>query len=252
MSGEKLIEEMARAENYVRALVQSYIKKILILAEAYRILGSKFAFEDNKELDREVNQLLVELSDAVLDDMESSARGLLDEEEDKDSIIAWARIKTNAQNTVDKYSSHLKFFLEGWIAIGFFNKMSQGDLLADILTYIDNPYSSPLWLAAFSEGTKFASKIILDGGWRWGPGTPLSPVKGMSLAESNFINTAFQRGELSRFERLGAIGYKVRRRSGYDCPTCDSLCVGIHPLTSMVLPAHPRCVCEAIPVLKEE
>lgn len=248
MSDDRLINEMARAEKSIRAYIQDYTEKILTLAEEYRALGVKFTFEKNNELDKKVNALLVELSDAVLEDMNSAAERLLEEEEDKDSILAWARIKTNAQNTIDKYSSHLKFFLEGWLAIGFANKLSRGDLMLDILTYIDNPYISPLWKKAFEDGAKYASRIIRESGWRWGSGTPLSPAKGMSLTESNFINTAFQRGEINRFSRLGAIGYKVRRRSGYDCPYCDSLCVGIHPLTSMVLPAHPRCVCEAIPV----
>lgn len=252
MSDDRLINEMARAEKSIRAYIQDYTEKILTLAEEYRALGIKFTFDKNNELDKKVNALLVELSDAVLEDMNSAAERLLEEEEDKDSILAWARIKTNAQNTIDKYSSHLKFFLEGWLAIGFANKLSRGDLLLDILTYIDNPYISPLWKKAFEDGAKYASKIIREGGWRWGSGTPLSPAKGMSLTESNFINTAFQKGVVNGFVRKGAIGYRVHRGSGYDCSYCDSLCVGIHPLTEIVLPAHLRCCCYCTPVFEGE
>lgn len=252
MIDKRVIDAMERAEKTVRAYIYDYTQRILALAEVYRILGNQFTFGSDASLDAKVNSLLVELSDAVLEDTYSSARENLDEEEDKDTILAWARLSTNVQNTVDKYSSHLKFMLEGWIAIGFANKLSKGRLLTDIMAYMDNPYITPLWREAFADGMQYASKIIREGGWKWGSGTPLSPVKGMSLTESNFINTAYQRGVVNGFVRKGAIGYRVVRGSGFDCSYCDELTVGIHPLTEVVLPAHPRCCCVAIPVFEGE
>ena len=163
MSDDRLINEMARAEKSIRAYIQDYTEKIMMLAEEYRALGVKFTFDKNNELDKKVNALLVELSDAVLEDMNSAAERLLEEEEDKDSILAWARIKTNAQNTIDKYSSHLKFFLEGWIAIGFANKLSRGDLLLDILTYIDNPYISLCGRRLLRKGRNTRARLSARG-----------------------------------------------------------------------------------------
>lgn len=250
MTDKKLTDAFDKAEKLLRSRIYDYTTRILTLAEAYRILGTQFTFGSDGKLDAKVNSLLVELSDAVLDDMNSSASSVLDDEEDKDNLLAWARLTTNAQRTVDKYSSHLKFILEGWLAIGFANKISRGELLLDIMTYMENPYISPLWKKAFAEGGKYASKIIREGGWKWGSGTPTSPLKGMTLTETHFINTAFQKGVVNGFGRSGAIGYKVVRGSGYQCGYCDELTVGIHPLTEIVLPAHQRCRCQAIPVFE--
>ena len=252
MIDKKVLDAMARAEKSVLSHIHDYTQRILTLAEAYRILGNQFTFGSDGRLDAKVNSLLVELSDAVLEDTYASARASLDEEEDKDTVLAWARLTTNVQNTVDKYSSHFKFFLEGWIAIGFANKISKGQLLTDIMAYMDNPYINPLWRDAFTDGMQYATKIIREGGWKWGKGTPISPVKGMALTQSNFINTAYQKGVINGFVRKGAIGYRVVRGSTYDCPYCDELTIGIHPLSEVVLPAHRMCLCRAIPVFEGE
>lgn len=252
MIDEKVLDAMARAEQSVRSHIHDYTQRILALAEVYRILGNQFTFGSDASLDAKVNSLLVELSDAVLEDTYTSARIGLDEEEDKDTVLAWAKLTTDAQNTVDKYSSHLKFLLEGWLAIGFANKISRGQLLTDIMAYMDNPYISPLWRDAFADGMQYASRIIREGGWKWGKGTPISPVKGMALTQSHFINTAYQKGVINGFVRKGAIGYRVHRGSDYDCPVCDEACEGIHPLTEIVTPLHPHCVCYCTPVFEGE
>lgn len=252
MIDEKVLDAMARAEKSVLSHIHDYTQRILTLAEAYRILGNQFTFGSDGQLDAKVNSLLVELSDAVLEDTYASALVGLDEEEDKDTVLAWARLTTNVQNTVDKYSSHLKFLLEGWIAIGFANKLSKGQLLTDIMAYMDNPYINPLWRDAFADGMQYTTKIIREGGWKWGKGTPISPVKGMALTQSNFINTAYQKGVVNGFVRNGAIGYRVHRGSTYDCPTCDEACVGVHPLTEIVTPLHLRCCCWLTPVFEGE
>lgn len=250
MISQVVLDEMARANESVRMRIQDASARIMLLAEAYRILGKKFTFDTDKVLDDKVNSVLVELSDAVLDDMVYAAKKGLEEEDD--SIIAWARLTTNAQNIIDKYSSHLKFLLEGWIAIGFANKLSSGNITTMLMSYMENPYITPLWRKAFDEGLAYSAGIIREGGYRWGKGTPISPLKGMVLAEEAFINTAYQRGVVKGFSARGAIGYRVFRGSGYDCAYCDELCVRIHPITEMVLPAHPHCRCYAVPVFAGE
>lgn len=250
MISQVVLDEMARANESVRERIQDASARIMLLAEAYRILGKKFTFDSDRILDDKVNSVLVELSDAVLDDMVTATRKGL--ETDDDTSIAWARLSTNAQNTVDKYSSHLKFILEGWIAIGFANKLSSGRIVTMLMSYMENPYTHPLWRAAFEDGLEYAAGIIRDKGYRWGRGTPISPLKGMILAEESFINTAYQRGVVKSFSAQGAIGYRVFRGSGFDCAFCDELCVGIHPITEVVLPAHPRCRCYAVPVFAGE
>ena len=250
MIAQEVLDEMARTDASVRARIADYSARIMALAEAYRILGKQFTFGSGGQLDARVNSLLVELSDACLEDAVYAARkGVA--EDDEDSII-WAKANANAQETLDKYASHLKAVLEGWIAIGFANKLSGGAIITHLMAYMENPYITPLWRKAFEDGFNYGPQIIKDGGWHWGKGTPLSPLKGMSLTESYLINSAYQRGVIRGFSAKGAIGYRVHRGSTYDCPDCDAECVGIHPLTEMVIPVHPNCCCYATPVFAGE
>ena len=86
------------------------------------------------------------------------------------------------------------------------------------------------------------------GGAKYGKGTPESILKGLTLTNQTMVNQAYQYGRILRYRHDGAIGYRVYRNSTYDCPVCDELCIGIHPLDEIVLPAHPRCVCYTKPV----
>jgi len=45
------------------------------------------------------------------------------------------------------------------------------------------------------------------------------------------------------WRRRGVRYYQGFRNSDYHCPLCDELCAEPHPITDMVFPAHPRCVC---------
>ena len=247
-----VLDEMSLSKARVEKQVSEYADRILLLAESFRIAGKKFTFAAYPDLDKQVNSILVELSDAVLTDMVYAARkGLDGTEEDNDGAVAWARARADAQNTVDKYSSHLKYIIEGWLAIGFANKLSKGEILSRMMAYMENPYITPMWRKAFDDGA-YVADIVREKGWTWGKGTPISPVKGMSVTESYFINSAYQRGMVTGFSKRGAIGYRVHRGSGFYCPECDALCVGIHPIDEIVLPEHPNCCCYMTPVFAED
>lgn len=255
MIDSEVINSLALVSARVNQLVGDYSAKVLALAEAYRYLGKDFVFGVNPTLDERVNRLLVELSDAVLTDMVYEAKKALEktEEEDSDAVIAWAKERIGAQDTADKYSSHLKYLLEGWLAIGFYNKISKGRLETLIMSYMENPYITPLWRDAFADGATYAAEIIRTGGYRWGSGTPISPAKGLSILEKHYITTAYQKGVINSFVRTNAIGYTVHRGSSYDCPECDEVCAyGVYPLTEVVLPVHPNCMCYAVPVFMQE
>lgn len=253
MIAKVVLDEMARTNESVRKRIFDYSARIVALAEAYRILGKQFSFGSDGQLDARVNSILVELSDAVLTDAVYAAKkGLDGTEEEDDEIIVWARNRADAQNTIDKYSSHLKYILEGWLAIAFANKISSGQLMTMVMSYMENPYITPLWKKAFGEGLSYAAQIIREGGYHWGKGTPISPVKGMSIVEATIINSAYQKGCVEGFARKGAIGYRVVRGSNYPCEICDEATLQIYPLTEVVLPLHPNCVCYAVPVFADE
>lgn len=246
MTFDDIKKEMAEVEGKVSALTKAKIRAILRIAEKYRWLGREFTFSAT-DIDARVDAMLDELAKTAYmlaeEGMEHALKAT-DEEDSRDTIFMYARSR-NADT--DKYTRRLKAVLEGWLAIAFAGGINQGKLLAAIMTYMDNPYISPYWRSAIKDG-RFKPDIIKAGGYRYGKGSPYSPVKGMTLIITSLINTTFQYASVDSFRRMGAIGYRVLRTTTYDCPICDELCVGIHPLSEVVLPAHIHCACRTEPV----
>ena len=256
MYSDKVLQDIAAIATDYRLKVASTVGKILALAEAYRSLGKQFTFEADADLDAETNRILMALSDEILADAEVRMRRAIEEandEEDADEIIAFVLFDITAQNTLDKYASHLKFILEGWATIGFANGLSKGSIATNLLVFLANPYISPLWKKAFEDGRSYASKIIREGGYYWDKGTPISPLRGFVLTSSDMVNRAYNRGVVYGYRRAGAIGYRVLRGSDYDCPSCDDVVAGSpYPIDDVVLPVHPNCVCYTVPVFEKD
>lgn len=250
MTHDELIKILGSLSPKLRIRVSTKIGTILAVAESLRSQEKSFTFAGNPDIDNRVKTILIELSDEILDEAEHYAIDAVDEE-DQELALAYVHSTKDSINKIDKYSSHLYYILEGWIAIGFANRISKGRLATYILTYMSNPYVSDLWKEAFRIGNEYASGIIREGGYKWGKGTPIDVIKGYALVEAGIINSAYNYGVLQGYGRMRAIGYRVHRGSPYDCPTCDELCIGVHPLTEIVLPAHPNCVCYTTPVFAE-
>lgn len=250
MTHDELIKILGSLSPKLRIRVSTKIGTILAVVESLRSQGKAFTFANNPDIDKQVKTILIELSDEILDEAVGYAADAV-EDEDRDVALAYVRTTKDSINKIDSYSSHLYYILEGWIAIGFANKISKGHLATNILMYMSNPYISDFWKDAFKIGNEYASGIIRDGGYRWGKGTPIDVIKGYALVEADIINSAFNYGVLQGYRRMRAIGYRVHRGSTFDCPYCDELCIGVHPLTEIVLPAHPNCMCYTTPVFAE-
>lgn len=244
---------IARGEAEVRRLVERGALDIAAACEEGRRFGRGFTYESVPGLDKKVNLMLVELSDRCMEKTEELEREAVLEaglaEDDEDAVIAWvgsSRFGDGAQGRFDSYCSHLKYILEGWLAIGFARKWSSAYIAARAASDAD-PYTTPEWRAAFRE-KGWGPDIISSGGYRWGKGIPVSPAKGIALGAGAMVASAYRHAELVGYGRLGATGYRVRRGSNYPCALCDSLCGVTWPISVEVLPAHPHCVCYAEPV----
>ena len=252
---QRVIDEMAKAKDDVERRLRQYIPEIIRECMAFGYLGKNFTF-DVSDLSDRVNSRLIALSDAILDDIESRAKwatSYAEEEDDEDAILLYIKRNIGEEDIVqrlDKHCSTLRYFLEGWIAIGMVNKLQEYELTNQILSYIDNPFSSPLWQEAFNAG--YLSTAIQTRGYSYGKGNQRNVLSALTEIERYAINEAFQYGSILRFGKQGAIGYRTHRASNYPCDYCDELTMVVHPLTEIVLPAHPRCVCYAIPVFANE
>ena len=150
---------------------------------------------------------------------------------------------------LDKHCSTLRYFLEGWIAIGMVNKLKEYELTNNILSYIDNPFASPLWQEAFNAG--YLSTAIRSRGYSYGKGNQRNVLSALTEIERYAINEAFQYGRLLHYGKTGAIGYIIHRGSSYDCPHCDSNCGFVIPLNDIRLPQHNRCCCWSEPIFSQ-
>ena len=253
---ERIIEEMAKAKGDVERRLRIHIPEIIRECMAFGYLGRNFTFEISQELTDRVNQRLISLSDEILEDIESRARIAVkyaEEEDDEDIIFAYIRRPINGEDIVrrlDKHCSTLRYFLEGWIAIGMVNGIKETDLTRLIMQNMDNPFASPLWREAFTEG--YLSNSIRTGDYIFGKGNRRNVLDALTEIERYTINEAFQYGRILSYGKRGAIGYRTHRASNYHCDTCDELTMVIHPLTEIVLPAHPACVCYSTPVFAED
>lgn len=246
---------MAKAKGDVERRLREKISEIIRECSAYAYLGYSFTF-DIADLADKVNMSLIALSDAILEDIEERAVRAIEyaeAEDDKDAILLYIRREIDGQDIVqriDKHCSTLRYFLEGWIAIGMVNKIKEYELTNYVLQYIDNPFASPLWQEAFNAG--YYSTAIRSRGYSYGKGNQRNVLSALTEIERYTINEAFQFGRVLRFGKMGAIGYRTHRGSSYPCEYCDELTFHVWPLDSMVLPAHPRCMCYSTPVFADE
>lgn len=243
----RVIDEMAKAKGDIERRYREKLPEIIKECMAFAYLGKSFTFDANADLENRVNQRLISLSDEIMEDIESRAKKCIsyaEDKEDEEAILTYIKREQNGEDLlsrIDKHTSNFRYFLEGWMAIGIANELPMGNLIANIMTYMNNPYSSPLWQDAFKEG--YRSNAIRTQGYSFGKGNMRNPIKAHWSLFMNSINTAFQIGKVFVMDRRGAIGYRTHRASTYDCSLCDELTYKIHPINTSVLPAHVGCVC---------
>ena len=252
---KRVIEEMSKAKSDVERRLRRCIPEIIRECKVFGYLGKNFTFDIASLSDR-VNERLISLSDEIHADIEERAKKAIkyaEEEDDETLILAYINRRIGEEDMVtrlDKHCSTLRYFLEGWLAIGMVNKLNEYELTNNIFRYLDNPFASPLWREAFNAG--YLSEAIRGfGGYVYGKGNQKDVLKALTEIGQYAINEAFQYGRLLHFGKTGAIGYIIHRGSDYDCPHCDSNCGFLIPLDDIRVPQHPRCVCWTEPIYSQ-
>lgn len=250
MTIREVAELMAQMKGRVSLHTRRTANLIISLAMQYSYLGTSFTFDTTDDLDRQVNILLVQLSDAIAEDAETRA-GKTVEEEDRERALIYARRPRDGRDPTERLDAHcsdLKFALEGYIAVCFAAALNKTAIIGGINAFLNSPNTYPMMREAFGDN-RYRATFVSERGFHFGQGMPTDPRKGMTLVAQTFISETYHHGTLIGYGRIpGVIGYKVYRGSTYDCEVCDELCIGIHPLDEQVLPAHPRCMCHTAPV----
>lgn len=256
MTIEEIIEIMSSMNEKVSSITLDKINSILEISSEYSFQGYNFTFDRNADLDTEVNRILLELSDDILSLINKEVPNITPKD-DTDGALMYVYNdfdNGNLVERVDRHSSHLKYALEGYLALCFVNKVNPSRMVAEIPKFLSNPYAYTMFKSAVKDNDrdKYTSDIIRSGGYHYGKGSQINPLDGFTIIVQTGINAAYQWGCVQGYTKEGAIGYRVHRNSAFLCPDCDELCEGIHPLTEIVLPAHPRCCCYTTPVFIDD
>ena len=233
------------------------IRKILVITQEYSFLGERFTFDASKDLSDQVNQLLIQLSDAMLEEADKRTLKTIENDDDDETVLAWILREFNGESNeerMDKHSSALRFLLEGYLAVSFANKLTNSHILGDVLRYLANPYGWEPMKEAFEHPERWASEIIQSRGFHFGRGNATNPIDAMTNMIQFEVLDGYQHEVLLEYGRdEDIIGYTVHRGSGYDCETCDEVVAyGVYSLYEQVLPVHPRCMCYTTPVRASE
>lgn len=246
MTRENSAREMEKVRGDVERRVWDASKAILALAEAYRYLGRTFTFSFNEDLDTQVNKILLALSDGLRgDNDERIMQTISDAEADLGEVEDYVDREQGDRDRTERYDwwcSRLKDAIESWAKAGFACGLAASAILSQMRTHSGDPYGSGVWSR---------SGVLPPQGF--GKGLSSDIIGGLTLTGQNSINEAFQYASLLELRRAGDVtGYRVVRGSSFDCGHCDDLCVGVHPLSEICLPAHPRCMCRIVPVRRGE
>ena len=253
MTRERLLNLLTEIRRRAGRRARRAVEDILSAALPFSGYKGRFTFSVSRDLDARVNALLIALSDGVLDDVDEIGRGeeINEPEEDKDAIVLYIHRPIDGKDAterVDAHSSHLKYLLEGYLAVCFARSMTNGDIIGGVWAFLTAPFSWGPMRVAFADKSGYDARIIRSGGFHFGRGEQTDAIKGLELVASYTLDEALQFGDILRWRRAGAIGYRCHRGSDYDCLECDAVCAEIHPLDEIVLPVHPRCMCYTTPV----
>lgn len=249
---DDLIRRMAKCRETAMMEIRRKIDVILTLCEPYRGMGYAFTFDSTGDLGNDVNHILVLLSDALLEDFRKLAAEK-DSPDDEDAVryATGERNGMTAQERLDRHCARLRHVLEGWIAISFVNGMDKQKTLSKIMRYLANPFSNPEWSDALMD-KKYKVSILADGDRNRKPGLQHSIISSVDLVGEGIVNDAYCYRAIRTMEESGAMRYGVRRMSDFPCNACDDVCSKTYPITEIVVPVHPRCVCQTFPVYSED
>lgn len=249
---DDLVRRMAKCRRTAETEIRRKIDAILTICEPYRNMGYSFTFDTAGDLGKDVNRILVLLSNALLEDFTDLASEYGGE--DRYGAAAYAtgtRNGMNAQQRLDRHCSRLRHVIEGWIAIAFVSGLDRQKTLSRIMRYLSNPFGMPEWAGALND-TKYEASILAEGDLNRKPGLQNALMASISLVGEGIINDAHCYNAIKEIGESGAARYGVRRGSDFPCRACDEVCSKTYPVTEIAVPVHPRCVCQTFPVYSED
>lgn len=248
-----IVDNTAVETKHIQALIRDTAAKI---AEAL-----------DKAPDADIDDIINDFRNAVeaivMENMRMAAHEAEDEDEDfADVSLALTFANIDISTPVQRYSEALSQEVK-WFIAGGFAVSAIYDFIKDPIGFIGAESMKPAQSGTIKKQTagRMTLAPVFMGGKRrrsfsdvvadFRDSVPAVGIGNSFKVGSStwmLLNTTAMRAyndALAMKWSYGGkiVGYYVFRGSDYDCPACDEQCGFIHPLTEMVLPVHPRCLC---------
>lgn len=253
---DRVVDIAALAFDAAISSIWESVRRIVNLSVGLRALGPRFVFSASDDLDSRVNEELIALSDslrnAIFKHLKTAFEVNVDvSEEDKEAAITYISREIEGQNLtarLDGYMSDMKRQLEAYIAAGFYYKIAAEDIVTQYMLNIESPLNSNLMKEAYLNRNDFLTPLIVGLGITYGKGRYVSPLANVKRLEQMSIIEGYDYALYHGWKRKGVENYHVYRGSSYPCAICEIMANRTYPITELVLPFHPNCVCFAVPV----
>lgn len=220
----------------------SAARRIAGIARYYNVPPERFRFSANPSLQKEVNEVLELLRDALYSRIEGIDT-FEDEDEEGPFVAPALTEKVNGKTfrqRLSEYVSRWGYEIEAVIAAAGLNGVrNQTEILDGIREYMDHPYENPWMKEHMGEGEAVRLRTIPH----YGKGRHIASAAALAL----LLRTTVAKGWMQNWARLnaGKRGYYVFRGSSYPCEICDAQVGFLHDIsdTEGLPPQHPNCVC---------
>lgn len=235
------------ADLEIRRKIREAIEKITEIAYRYKISPLLFRFSANKNLERQVDEVIRELKEFILEATLQQAYidGDVDEETNE-FVLSPYKGKTFRQR-IAIYCERFKYEIEAGIAAALIMGRRKKYAANHIYKFIRMPYSNPDIITAIERGSASATRLV-TGGVSYGVGHTNVMYNAISLLAKHTVSEARMRWFYREKRRNGAFAFMVKRGSTFPCALCDEQTTYLHIEGDPLPPFHPHCVCIAIPV----
>lgn len=243
--------------------------KIVRIAYKYGIPGDEFTIGASQEQQREVSAVMDELEQQLLELLEETIIGNLEDEDGNPVSAARRRAllafmlslghgNNDLRTTLYNYQWRFLYDTEAAIAAMKLVGRTEPEAITRIRSNITGIYTMSEVQAAIRRPGNVMAAFLRSAGVPHNPdGSP--NLQGVPREGYNAIINSIRitndivwgHNQLEDFIEKNAVGYYVLRGSDYRCEACDNNC-RFHPITDKesMPPIHPRCCCVTVPIFE--
>lgn len=247
-------ENAIHLSELIDALLQQAAKSITLVCYKYNIDPEKFEYAANKDMRKEVYEILDELEDEIFALIEEYSTNVTKDKEKKNNLWAWVLLLKskgydNLRSSLHGKLMQFAYDLEAQIAAQKLAGNSSVVAANRILTTLHSVYTAPEMLRAFKmrSNAEFIRKKGVHEGLRGQSASGANNVMSFGRLTADMAWMHERYIELKEDEEIE--GFYVLRGSLYPCDLCDSK-VGFHFIDDIdsFPPFHAYCKCYIVPI----